>query len=502
MGKPLRLLQVEDLESDAALIVRLLKKAGYDIESERVEDATEMRRALASRTWDVIIADYRLPQFDARAALRVLQETRRDIPFIVVSATIGEDVAVEMMRSGAQDYVIKGSLARLAPAVERELREAGARLERRRAERALQESETRFRQLANAMPQIVWTADPEGRLEYCNERWSALTGHDPAVRSCNESWELILHPDDRQLWRDTWSQSVRQGTPYEILYRMYDRHADCHRWYLGRAVPAFDYEGHIIRWHGTSTDIDKHKRLEDALRRANEDLEQFAYSVSHDLREPLRTISIFSELLERRYLQSLPAQAQEYLGHLTTAAKRMEALVQALRTYTTAADLRPVEVPCSDAGTAAAEAIANLDALIHEHQAEIEVAWLPEVPVHHHHLVQVFQNALANSITYHRPGSPPRVRISAIEQTAAWELLIQDDGIGIAPEYHERIFGIFKRLHTAREFPGTGVGLAICKKIVELSAGAIKVTSALGAGTTLHITIPKQQAGAAAQRTA
>src|SRR5688572_22555954 len=103
MGKPLRLLQVEDLESDAALIVRLLKKAGYDIESQRVEDATEMRRALASRTWDVIIADYRLPQFDARAALRVLQETRRDIPFIVVSATIGEDVAVEMMRSGAQD---------------------------------------------------------------------------------------------------------------------------------------------------------------------------------------------------------------------------------------------------------------------------------------------------------------------------------------------------------------------------------------------------------------
>ena len=246
MGKPLRLLQVEDLQSDAALIVRLLSKSGYEVDSARVEDADEMRKALAARTWDVIIADYRLPQFDARAALKVLQATGRDIPFIVVSATIGEDVAVEMMRSGAQDYLIKGNLARLAPAVERELREAAARLERRRAEHALQESETRFRHLADAMPQIVWTATPDGGLEYCNERWCALTGHDPAVTG-DDSWEAILHPYDRQLWRDTWSQSVRQGAPCEILYRLYDQRTDTHRWFLGRALPAYDQNGDIVR---------------------------------------------------------------------------------------------------------------------------------------------------------------------------------------------------------------------------------------------------------------
>ena len=137
MGKPLRVLQVEDSESDAALIVRLLEKAQYEVHSQRVEDAAEMRAALASQTWDVIIADYRLPGFDAPGALRILHETGEDVPFLVVSANIGEALAVEMMRSGAHDYLMKDNLARLAPAVEREVREASARRERREAEERL-----------------------------------------------------------------------------------------------------------------------------------------------------------------------------------------------------------------------------------------------------------------------------------------------------------------------------------------------------------------------------
>jgi PAS domain S-box-containing protein len=502
MGKPLRLLQVEDSESDAALIVRLLERSGYDVDSQRAEDAGQMRAALAGRAWDVIIADYRLPQFDARAALDVLHESGKDIPFIVVSATIGEDVAVEMMRSGAQDYLIKGKLARLAPAVEREIREARTRRERKRAEEALQESEARFRQLANAMPQIVWTAAPDGKLDYYNERCSRLIGHNQTVAG-NDSWEPVLHPDDRQLWRDTWRQCVRQGTPCEIICRLYDRHKDTYRWFLSRAVPVRDEHGRIMRWYGTCTDIDEHKRTADALRRANQDLEQFAYSVSHDLREPLRMIAIYSEMLQRRHADALPPQAHDSLAYLTGAAQRMDALVRALRAYTSTAELRPVEVPYTDATAAAREAIANLHALIGEHRAEIDLGMLPTVPMHHHHLVQVFQNLLANGVTYHRPETPPRIWISAIEHSGAWEFVVRDDGIGIAPEYHDRIFGIFKRLHTAQQFPGTGMGLAICKKIVDMYAGMMKVTSAPGAGSTFHIIFPKQQtADTVSQRTA
>jgi PAS domain S-box-containing protein len=502
MGKLLRVLQIEDSESDAALIVRLLHKAGYTVDSERVEDAAAMRAALEQRVWDVIIADYRLPQFDARAALRVLHESGRDIPFIVVSATIGEDVAVEMMRSGVQDYLMKGKLARLAPTVEREIREARARLDRTRAEQALQESEARFRQLANAMPQIVWTATPEGSLDYCNERWYALTGHRPAG-TADDRWEGILHPEDRQRWRDKWLECVRQGVPCELIYRLYDGQAGAYKWFLGRALPVRDAKGQVLRWYGTCTDIDEHKRTENALRRANQDLEQFAYSVSHDLREPLRTITIYSELLQRRFGTTLQSQAQEFLTFMTSAAQRMDALIRGLRTYTSTADSRFDPLQLTDAAEAAREAIANLDLLIAEHHARIDVSGMPEIPMRHHHAVQLFQNLLANGITYHRAGTPPHVSLSAVEHAAAWEILVQDEGIGIAPEYHERIFGLFKRLHTSREFPGTGMGLAICKKILEMYSGTMTVTSVPGSGSTFHLFIPKQQmASAATQRSA
>src|ERR1039458_9266192 len=133
MSETLRVLQVEDSESDAALMVRLLEKSGYRVHAERVEEAEPMRRALAREDWDVVIADFQLPQFDAGAALEILHESGRDIPFIVVSGMIGEDRAVEMMRAGAHDYVLKDRIARLVPAVQREIRECQSRGERRRA---------------------------------------------------------------------------------------------------------------------------------------------------------------------------------------------------------------------------------------------------------------------------------------------------------------------------------------------------------------------------------
>ena len=134
MSKLLRVLQVEDSESDAELVASCLERAGYDVQSDRVEGAAQMRAALAHQLWDVVISDYRMPQFDAPSALKTLVETRQDIPFIVVSGTIGEDVAVEMMKAGAHDYVMKGNLSRLPQAVEREIREALTRQQRAKAE--------------------------------------------------------------------------------------------------------------------------------------------------------------------------------------------------------------------------------------------------------------------------------------------------------------------------------------------------------------------------------
>jgi len=188
MGNPLYVLIVEDSESDAAMVARLLRRAGYDVRDERVETADEMRAALERQAWDVVIADYRLPQFDAPAALALLQQTGQDIPFIVVSGTVGEDTAVAMMKVGAHDYLMKDKLTRLAPAVEREIRDAQTRRERKRAEASLRQSEERFRTMADFTYDWEYWIGSDGNYVYISPSASASPATAPrnscVTRAC------------------------------------------------------------------------------------------------------------------------------------------------------------------------------------------------------------------------------------------------------------------------------------------------------------------------------
>jgi len=176
---PLRVLIVEDSEFDAQMIVSILRKGGYDVSFERVETADALRRALHERAWDMVLADYNLPDFDAPGALRILQESGLDLPFIIVSGGIGEDIAVSAMKSGAHDYLMKGNLNRLVPAVERELREAANRASQREAKRALQESELRYRLLWETSPDAVILMDPIGTIHFANPAVKDLFGYSP-----------------------------------------------------------------------------------------------------------------------------------------------------------------------------------------------------------------------------------------------------------------------------------------------------------------------------------
>jgi PAS domain S-box-containing protein len=197
----LKLLLVEDSENDAALVVRSLSKAGHEIQHERVETAGAMQTALENQAWDVVISDYSMPRFSAEAALALLQATSRDIPFIVVSGTIGEETAVKMMKAGAHDYVIKDKLSRLAPAVERELKEAKNRQEHRLAEQTLQESETRFSTVFHASPASIAIASlKDNRLVDVNAAWEKTTGYSRAEAIGHTSLDLNLwvNPGDRQ----------------------------------------------------------------------------------------------------------------------------------------------------------------------------------------------------------------------------------------------------------------------------------------------------------------
>jgi PAS domain S-box-containing protein len=277
MSEILRVLQVEDSESDAALIVRLLEKAGYDVQAERVEDAAAMRAALAGKTWDAIIADYHLPGFDAPAALATLHHTGLDIPFIVVSGTMGEDVAVGMMKAGAHDYLIKDHLARLAPAVEREVREAHVRQERRRAEASLkfaliaaEEANHRYHLVADQSRTIIWEVDAGGLYTYVSHVSEAVFGYAPEELIAKKHF-CDLHPDEgRQEFASAALELLERREPFldfENAVRTKDGRIV---WVSTNGSPVLNDRGELAGYRGSSTDITERKRAQEALRASEE----------------------------------------------------------------------------------------------------------------------------------------------------------------------------------------------------------------------------------------
>ena len=230
-------------------------------------------------------------------------------------------------------------------------------------------------------------------------------------------------------------------------------------------------------------------RQEDLLR-ANSDLEQFAHSASHDLKEPLRNIRTFNELLLKRYGHTLGPLGAGFLDIVAKSALRMENLLADLLAYAQASSI-PDELPeLTDSRNALDAALGNLNAAIHEAHAEIIVGDLPAVKMRESHLQQLFQNLVGNALKYHRAGCPPRISIGSSRSGEFWLCSVADNGIGIAPEYREKIFGLFQRLHTNDQYSGTGMGLAICQRIVERYRGRIWVESEPGRGSRFLFTIP------------
>ena len=225
------------------------------------------------------------------------------------------------------------------------------------------------------------------------------------------------------------------------------------------------------------------------LRRVNEDLNQFAYSASHDLQEPLRNISIFGQLLKQRFGPTADEEINEFVGFMIEGASRMETLLRDLLAYTQIAS--SASAPKStDANMALRDALKSLKAAIAESGAEIVADELPVLPVDGIHLHQLFQNLIGNALKYRDPARPPRVRVAVTRRDSCWQFVVEDNGIGIAPDYHQRVFGLFKRLHSADKYSGTGIGLAIAQKIVQRYGGQIWVESELGKGAAFFFTLP------------
>jgi light-regulated signal transduction histidine kinase (bacteriophytochrome) len=228
----------------------------------------------------------------------------------------------------------------------------------------------------------------------------------------------------------------------------------------------------------------------DALARSNADLEQFAYVASHDLQEPLRMVSSYVQLFEKRYAGHVDAQADKYIRYAVEGAKRMQSLIGGLLEYSRVGRL---DEPFGAVDTNAAldQALSNLRSAIEETHASITRGPLPTVTGNAGRIAQVFQNLIGNAIKFRHRDQTAKVHVSAIPQRGEWQFAIRDNGIGIDPQYLDRIFVIFQRLHTRAEYPGTGIGLSICKKVVERHGGRIWVESRVGAGATFHFTLPR-----------
>jgi PAS domain S-box-containing protein len=260
--------------------------------------------------------------------------------------------------------------------------------------------------------------------------------------------------------------------------------------------PIKDASGAIVGASKIARDITEREESQSALRATNEalrvanaDLEQFAYAAAHDLKEPLRMITIYSQLLEKRFADQLGPDGLKYLKFSIEGATRMEALVRDLLAYLQASTVDPAALQTADASKAVTEALSNLRAAIEESGASITWGSLPSVRMRHVHLQQLFQNLLGNAIKY-RSGKTPEIVIGSRESSKEQVFFVADNGIGIRTDYTGRIFGLFRRLHTADEYPGSGIGLAICKRIVEHYGGRIWVESEIGVGSTFFFAVP------------
>jgi PAS domain S-box-containing protein len=260
--------------------------------------------------------------------------------------------------------------------------------------------------------------------------------------------------------------------------------------------PIRNRDGVIVGASKIARDITEQTRNEEALReanvrltQANNDLEQFAYSASHDLREPLRMVATYVDMLRRHVRDTLDASGVQYLGYILAGAERMEVLLTGLRTYMQAATFTAEGSDEADSNQCLQRATVSLQAIIDDTHARIIHDGLPTVQLPTIQLEQVFQNLLANALRY-RNAASPHIHIAAEQAGDVWKFSVRDNGIGIHPRYQEEIFELFKRLHSSAQYPGSGLGLAICKRIIERAGGRMWVESEPGHGATFFFTVP------------
>ena len=376
-----------------------------------------------------------------------------------------------------------------------------------------------FKFVTDFMPQMVWVTKSDGYHEFYNKQWYDYTGL-TYEETKDTGWNTVVHPDDQERAWEVWRHSLQTGEPYEIEYR-FRRYDGIYRWFLGRALPLKDENNNITKWFGTCTDVHDQKIMTDILEQKvlertaelitlNEELEvsntelmQFASVASHDLKEPLRKIQMFSTIIKERYLEQMPDGLVDYMNRIISSSARMTNLINDLLSFSRLS--ASILFEKTDLNAIVKDVLMDLEWAIIEKDAKIEMNNLPVIDAVSGQMRQVFQNIISNALKFSKHDTPPYIKINVSRVNALstldsfdpeggfFRITIEDNGIGFNSQYADRIFNIFQRLHSREKYDGTGIGLSITKKIIEKHNGIIASNSIEGQGTVFIIVLPEKQ---------
>jgi PAS domain S-box-containing protein len=380
----------------------------------------------------------------------------------------------------------------------------------------LRTSEEDYRMLTDSLPVMMFSVNFAGHVTYTN-KWLQDYFGISAKETNNFAWQPYLHPQDYPSFSKELTSAMLHQVPLTGQYRFLERVSGDHRWHVFSIVPLKNEKDKVSQWIGFLVDINPQKQIDQALRdnralkeiqdqlfqhqeelqrkvvelnRSNYELEQFAHLASHDLQEPLRKLFFYSDVLKKRYAQLIDESGMGMLSSMTAAANRMKELISDLLNYS---QLQKQHLQFEDVelNDILKEVVRDLDLTIREKNAIVEVDDLPRVTGNALRLRQLFNNLVSNSLKYSRPGIAPHVRIMFRPGMETTTIVVRDNGIGFEDQYSEKIFGLFERLHTRDKYPGTGIGLSICKRIAELHHGKITAYSVVNEYAAFEVTLPE-----------
>jgi PAS domain S-box-containing protein len=512
MTSRIRVLHLDDDQLDAELIHERLRagRAG-SWEFVHVIGREGFEAALEKDGYDLVIMDHNIPGYDGLLALQEAHRRLPGTPIIIISGSLTEEDAVDCLKAGATDYVLKQRMQRLSAAASRALAEAEERRQRVRAELELQEVAQRFRELANNSRDVFWfmSVDPELIL-YISPAMERIWGR-PArdFYADARAWVRSIHEADRARVEGAFTRWIRGSAErYDEQYRIV-RPDGAVRWVHDTGTRIRNDAGRVVRVSGVARDITRRRLAEEEvhalnielerrvqertteLSAANRELEAFSFSVSHDLRAPLRAVSGFTALLKADYGDRLDETARQFMERIHNGCERMDGLIDDMLSLAqiSRADLMAGE---TDLSAVAEKVIAELRD--DEPQRQVETVVQPGLAVYADaRLLRVaLDNLIGNAWKF--SGRRERARIEVGLSSDAGLLstyFVRDNGAGFDPKYSERLFTPFQRLHSEGEFPGTGIGLATARRVFERHGGNIWAESQPGQGATFFFSLPK-----------